>query len=617
VADRSVRLSQTLAPFGVGAIYDVLGDSFVACDTTLWKDQGRVVRAGRLERKLAVGRFKEAPSRATIWGSGSAAGIPYFRFPRWMFCTACRQMTNWSPRDEQPGEPARCSHCKARRQLVPMRFVMVCRDGHLADVPWHRWAHSTAESQDQKQCQMGPLFYRVRSSAGGGLRSLVVECGVNRCGAQRSLDGLTVPGAMKQLGISCRGLQPWQFPRADAEHDAVPEVVQRGASNVHFAQIDSAIDIPPESVHSDVSAKALAVTSHPMFGAIMSAPSGPIVEHLILGLAQALGMSEADVRSIVQNEIDGTIASPSAVEESEDLLWGEFLAFVAPQLESDVRNTFVTRRIELSLTDLTAPARAVTEPLVRMFDHVVVATKLREVRALVGFMRLDPGGTVTRPDLGKGLDWLPALEVYGEGIFLGVKESAVQAWESGPAARRIQSLIGRRANSRLAHWLPPVTPRFVLVHTLAHLLVRQMAFDSGYSSASLRERIYASPPSETGEGQAGVLIYTAAGDAEGTLGGLARLGEPERLTPLMLAMLQRSLWCSNDPICRDSPGQGLGALNRAACHACTLISETSCLYSNALLDRALVVGSPEDGVSFFEGEIRLALTRAADVVLTA
>ena len=32
---------------------------------------------------------------------------------------------------------------------------------------------------------------------------------------------------------------------------------------------------------------------------------------------------------------------------------------------------------------------------------------------------------------------------------------------------------------------------------------------------------------------AGILIYTAAGDAEGTLGGLVRMGKPGRLEPLL------------------------------------------------------------------------------------
>lgn len=416
---------------------------------------------------------------------------------------------------------------------------------------------------------------------------------------------------MKHLGIRCRGLQPWQFPRADAEHDAVPEVVQRGASNVHFARIESALDIPPGSVHSDLSAVVLAVTSHPMFPAILSAPTGPVVPGLISGIAQTLGLDEAQVQAVVRGEIEGTVPAAPDEDESDDLLVGEFLAFVTPQDETDTRNTFVTRQVTLSGASMEERQRVGTESLVRMFERVVIATKLREVRALVGFSRLDPAATVVAPDLGKGLDWLPALEVFGEGIFIALVEEAVEQWEVGPATSRIDVLSKRRAGSRFSYWLPPANPRFILVHTMAHLLIRQMAFDSGYSSASLRERIYAAPPTESGPGHAGVLIYTAAGDAEGTLGGLARLGEPERLAPSMLAMLQRSLWCSNDPICRDSPGQGVGALNRAACHACSLISETSCVYSNALLDRALVVGSPEPGVSFFDAELRLALSRVA------
>jgi hypothetical protein len=424
------------------------------------------------------------------------------------------------------------------------------------------------------------------------------------------LAGITALGALKRVGVTCRGLQPWQFPKAEAVHDAVPEVLQRGASNVHFARIESALDIPPESDYSDYGEMVLQVTTHPMYTGLTSAPDGPLAGMMIAVIAAACGVSEDVVREIIAQQLGGAVGTQDMSDVAEeDLLEGEFLAFVAPHGETDARSTFVTRAVDLSLDKLGGHQAEATASLTRLFDHVVVATKLREVRALTGFTRIDPGGTVVRPDMGRGLDWLPALEVFGEGLFLALKEDEVRAWESGPAAERSAVLMTRRAASRMAFWLPVASPRFLLVHTFAHLLIRQLAFDAGYSSASLRERVYAGPPRDGRPGQAGVLIYTAAGDAEGTLGGLARLGEPERLAPSLLALLQRSLWCSNDPICRDSPGQGNGALNRAACHACALVSETSCGYANALLDRALVVGSPEPGVSFFESELRLAMSR--------
>ena len=142
---------------------------------------------------------------------------------------------------------------------------------------------------------------------------------------------------------------------------------------------------------------------------------------------------------------------------------------------------------------------------------------------------------------------------------------------------------------------PALLPRYVLLHTLGHLLMRRLAFDSGYSAASLRERIYgrSTPVGAQPEPQAGVLIYTAAGDTEGTLGGLARQGETRRLSETLVSGLQEATWCSADPLCSENLAQGFGSLNYAACHACSLVSETSCESTNSLLDRCLVVGGSE------------------------
>jgi hypothetical protein len=131
-------------------------------------------------------------------------------------------------------------------------------------------------------------------------------------------------------------------------------------------------------------------------------------------------------------------------------------------------------------------------------------------------------------------------------------------------------------------------PRFIALHTIAHLLIRRLAFASGYSSASLQERIYAN--SDRPDRTAGILIYTAAGDAQGTLGGLVRLGEPKMLLPLIVAALDDADVCSNDPVCIESDRQGSSQLNLSACHGCALVSETSCETGNRLLDRQLVLG---------------------------
>ena len=84
------------------------------------------------------------------------------------------------------------------------------------------------------------------------------------------------------------------------------------------------------------------------------------------------------------------------------------------------------------------------------------------------------------------------------------------------------------------------------------------------------------------------------------MGGLVRQGEPARLLKTLTTTLRRAQWCSSDPICIETAGQGTDNANLAACHGCLLISETSCEEGNRLLDRPMLVGKPnEPGMGFF------------------
>jgi hypothetical protein len=218
---------------------------------------------------------------------------------------------------------------------------------------------------------------------------------------------------------------------------------------------------------------------------------------------------------------------------------------------------------------------------------------------LKGFGRHTMKKTV-KPSLGKHVNFLPAIEVFGEGVFIRLDEQEVRAWENQPAIiEHTAPLNDRLRKSFLSTSLGETTSaRQVMLHTLAHMLMRQMSFDAGYAASSIRERVYSTTTPESP--LAGVLIYTAAGDSEGSLGGLARMGEPERLVPVFARALGAAQWCSLDPVCRESTGQGTDSLSLAACHACALAAETSCTHSNVLLDRSLLV-DPEIG--FFREEV--------------
>ena len=144
-----------------------------------------------------------------------------------------------------------------------------------------------------------------------------------------------------------------------------------------------------------------------------------------------------------------------------------------------------------------------------------------------------------------------------------------------------------------------ITAKYLLLHTFAHALIAQLSFDCGYGSASLRERIYCELD-EPDQPMQGVLIYTASGDSEGTLGGLVRQGEPDQMRTVIERAIHHARWCSSDPVCIESVGQGSDNANLAACHGCVLLPETSCETGNRLLDRGLIVGTASDpDIGFF------------------
>ncbi len=194
--------------------------------------------------------------------------------------------------------------------------------------------------------------------------------------------------------------------------------------------------------------------------------------------------------------------------------------------------------------------------------------------------------------------WLPCSEVRGEGIFLRLPEDRVAAWEHEyHGSDSAQALRQAHRDWRERRNLPPDDgwpgERYVLLHSLAHALIRELALECGYTASSLRERIYASAGSDD-EPMAGVLIYTAAADSEGTLGGLVSLGEPDELGPLLRNALERAQLCSSDPLCAEHDPRSDGSVHAAACHACQFASETSCERGNRFLDRATLVSTLAD-----------------------
>ena len=232
-------------------------------------------------------------------------------------------------------------------------------------------------------------------------------------------------------------------------------------------------------------------------------------------------------------------------------------------------------------------------------DQVFLLEKLREVRAFVGFTRLEATGedpTARLAPLRRGsAEWVPAAEVRGEGIFLPVSEQAIERWVRKCVQRNHQFVAAHRRWREQRSLDPTGYPgmRYVLLHSLSHALIRAFSLECGYASASLQERIYSVDP-KSGEAMSGILIYTAAPDSEGSLGGLVSLGETEALERHLDQALEGLDVCASDPLCAETqPDQAFLSLHGAACHSCLFLPETCCERGNRYLDRSVLVPTLE------------------------
>ncbi len=594
-----VRRSQVIITHGPGSIMDFraggyggAGVSVVAAGLEEWDrwapppglGHPQTVYEPRLQKQLGVDGFRLPPVAPGVYSkrAGKLVGV---RFPRWLQCPRChlvRQSRSWT---EDAGDPALyCSECsdkaggRNRVHVVPVRFIIICDRGHLDEFPWDWWV------KHSEKCPQPPgrprRELRLEGSATAGLAGLNLTC--LGCGGQRSMEGCFGSDAIPE---QCHGRRPWLGTDADEPCTAKPRVVQRGASNIYFSVVESALDIPP---WSDELQKKIGMR----WAILEQAPDQSARRILIqaLRLADVTGKPEAELAAIIEDRI-ARLRSPD-----RNLRWEEYQQFVQHEQPFGENTEFEIR-----------PAPAPPE-LGGWLQSITRATRLREVRAIRGFTRVFPptvgdDDRVAKISLNR-TGWLPAVENRGEGIFLQLRIDRVRQWEQQEGVvRRVAALRAAYEEAWQARGRPgappkTVVPRLLLIHSLAHALIRQLSLSCGYGSASLRERLYV----DTNDwDMAGLLVFTSSPDADGTLGGLARQGESRNIVRILEDSLASMMWCSSDPLCIEGIHAMSEPANGSACHACLLASETSCEEFNAFLDRGLLVGTPTNPqLGFFQ-----------------
>ncbi len=343
-----------------------------------------------------------------------------------------------------------------------------------------------------------------------------------------------------------------------------------------FPTVYSSISIPPWSQG------AFKVLNR-YWSALQYAPVDAL-RQIISGMGIAKGTPYTVDDLVVAIEQRRAGEQPDSSVQPDALRWQEYEALLKGKAEIGADQEFVCVPAEIG-NDLAA----------QWFDRVMLVKRLREVRALQSFTRVLPPIAGDAPDRRAQIyqsspGWLPAVEVRGEGVFLNLDPERLRSWESAEeAVRRAQKINDNYVKRSQAMGNVPnrvITPRFLLVHTLAHVLIGQWSLDCGYPADSLRERLYVS------DRMAGLLIYTATSDSAGSLGVVVAQAAPGRLDEALQEGIARASWCSADPLCVESDATGVDALNMAACHACTLLPEVSCEEMNLFLDRGVLVGRP-------------------------
>ena len=600
-----LRPSQLIHSFGIGALIDLPHLTVMVSGLHDWQDgfttevrEERLLELVRQRPGLrGVKSLRNAPwmvESQNVFEQWARVGVPVLPFPRWLRCPwgSCQYLGpiddgQWDA-DHNPYRPDQASYihknCRKKGKGatgLPVRFLMACESGHLDEFPWIDYVHkrSTCDS---------PLLEVSERGQSSGPADVFIKC--RTCGALRTMRDAFGEAAETSLP-KCRGRHPHLGEFAENGCNAAVRTLLLGASNAWFGDQHSVLSIPAgtdplpaliEELWNDLEE----ITERAMFDfAIRRDPS----------LSRLTVYPDDDVWAAIIVHRSGDAAEDGEADENagRDILGPEWHQFTHPE-EAPASDDFL-------ITATEAP-----DGFEEQIDRVVLVERLREVVALTGFTRLsapDENAENVAPISRRPPEWVPAVEVRGEGVFIELNEEVVAQWEERyKATESYERLFAAHVNWRSNRGMdgPSGWPRarYVLLHTLSHALIREFALDCGYASSSIRERIYSRDGPEP---MAGILLYTAASDSEGTLGGLVSLGKPERLAGLLTNTLNNARVCTSDPTCAEHLAGELRDehLHGAACHACLFASETSCEKGNRYLDRSVLGPTVAGSNSFF------------------
>jgi hypothetical protein len=594
-----LRLNQVITTFGPGAMIDLPDCSVMVGGLENWRGHRRPIAEERLLTRLKdllevqeLALFE--PPIDDQSQPGKQIGVGVVLFPEWFLGTVDREYRTADgrtyrtrpllPRDRLV-EGKYLTEDRKKVPVVPIRFVQACVRGHISDVDWYLFV------REEKTDRVGQLWLDEGGS-GNDFSEIFIRC--ERTGKRRALSNALLGTT---LGL-CNGRQPWLGPRVWEPCKQPSRLLTRAASNAYFTQTLGVISIPDDQEKVRAAVDEVwndylqydedidELRKDRRKERVRNALEGWSDDAVWAEITRRRSGQNGPQRGIKQAEIETLLQAPEGESDGSDIPDGDYFAR--------------SRRLD-----------GLSPQLRDRLSRIVLVHRLREVRALVGFTRFEaalPGTDgdldigVERAELAREVSWLPAVENRGEGVFLAFSSSTIEKWLQRPGVveRGRQLMDGfdlwkaRRSAQRSEF---PGLP-YLMLHSLAHLLITAVSLECGYSASSIRERVYA------GESGYGILLFTGSTGSEGTLGGLVEVGR--NIESHLTRALEIGRLCSNDPVCAQHHPPSLveeRLLHGAACHGCLLIAETSCERRNELLDRALVVPTvATPGAAFFERE---------------
>jgi len=606
-----VRQSQLITTFGVGSIVDFVKDTVMIAGVDDWdrKDgwEERKLFNNNLEAVTGVDYFLSPKTK-------TSTGMIYIKshdvesriFPQKLYCPMCNHIIDAKELSTQklkhncfmPSTRKENKPCGGR--LVASRFVIICPKGHIEDFPYSWWVHNGKHSCEKSK---NPRIKMYNIDNRSDIDSLYIEC--VECKARRRIAPAFSRSAFAgENGYECRGKHPHLGSDFTSECSEIMIARVRSSTSVYFSATLSALTIPPWSRKAvqEIEKEYEALIFQEQYG--INAVEGYIRLNIIKAKKVDIDLSDLMAAfALIKDQ-----KNSDCIQSEADILAAEYSVFCRGTSDDD---------------DFVASSAKVPLGFTNIFDAITVVDKLSVINALVGFTRVDPWDGALQdneqlaPLAREKKDWLPAVKLLGEGIFFQFNQDTLTAWERtiGDKYQEMYSEFMESflsdSNARFA-LNDRFSPQYIALHSFAHLLIRQLSKDCGYSVSSIKEKIYSTYMDEPNRpAMCGVLIYLSTSDSEGSLGGLISIAnDHKRMESVLKNMLYKALWCSADPLCCESKQQGFHSLNYAACHDCALLPETSCEFRNVLLDRISIVGMPGEPKAGLMSDIAASLLKS-------